>query len=382
MHALAIDGFRRSRLGTLLVAALLGSWAAWFVLARVVLYEVSATARLEVDQAAHLVEAQVAGRVKATHLVLGQEVQVGDMLVELEADAQQFLLEEMRVQLTALAPQLTALDAEIAAEEEARREDQQAGQMGLDQARARHREAEAAAQLSAEEAERMTLLRARNYIAELDLLRARTEAQQRLAAANALRLEIGRLEWDRRAQRSDRKVRLERLRREATQLEGQMATAAAAIERLEYEIERRRIRAPVTGRLGEIANLRIGAFVREGDKLGAVIPPGTLKAVADFLPPAALGRIHPGQPAWLRLEGFPWTQYGAIAAMVASVAGEVRNGQVRVELAVLPDSAPPIPVQHGLPGTVEVEVDRVSPATLVLRTAGLLLAARNGEADR
>lgn len=382
MHALAIDGFRRSRLGTLLVAALLGSWAAWFVLARVVLYEVSATARLEVDQAAHLVEAQVAGRVKATHLVLGQEVQVGDMLVELEADAQQFLLEEMRVQLTALAPQLTALDAEIAAEEEARREDQQAGQMGLDQARARHREAEAAAQLSAEEAERMTLLRARNYIAELDLLRARTEAHQRLAAANALRLEIGRLEWDRRAQRSDRKVRLERLRREATQLEGQMATAAAAIERLEYEIERRRIRAPVTGRLGEIANLRIGAFVREGDKLGAVIPPGTLKAVADFLPPAALGRIHPGQPAWLRLEGFPWTQYGAIAAMVASVAGEVRNGQVRVELAVLPDSAPPIPVQHGLPGTVEVEVDRVSPATLVLRTAGLLLAARNGEADR
>ena len=382
MHALAIDGFRRSRLGTLLVAALLGSWAAWFVLARVVLYEVSATARLEVDQAAHLVEAQVAGRVKATHLVLGQEVQVGDMLVELEADAQQFLLEEMRVQLTALAPQLTALDAEIAAEEEARREDQQAGQMGLDQARARHREAEAAAQLSAEEAERMTLLRARNYIAELDLLRARTEAHQRLAAANALRLEIGRLEWNRRAQRSDRKVRLERLRREATQLEGQMATAAAAIERLEYEIERRRIRAPVTGRLGEIANLRIGAFVREGDKLGAVIPPGTLKAVADFLPPAALGRIHPGQPAWLRLEGFPWTQYGAIAAMVASVAGEVRNGQVRVELAVLPDSAPPIPVQHGLPGTVEVEVDRVSPATLVLRTAGLLLAARNGEADR
>ena len=382
MHALAIDGFRRSRLGTLLVAALLGSWAAWFVLARVVLYEVSATARLEVDQAAHLVEAQVAGRVKATHLVLGQEVQVGDMLVELEADAQQFLLEEMRVQLTALAPQLTALDAEIAAEEEARREDQQAGQMGLDQARARHREAEAAAKLSAEEAERMTLLRARNYIAELDLLRARTEAHQRLAAANALRLEIGRLEWNRRAQRSDRKVRLERLRREATQLEGQMATAAAAIERLEYEIERRRIRAPVTGRLGEIANLRIGAFVREGDKLGAVIPPGTLKAVADFLPPAALGRIHPGQPAWLRLEGFPWTQYGAIAAMVASVAGEVRNGQVRVELAVLPDSAPPIPVQHGLPGTVEVEVDRVSPATLVLRTAGLLLAARNGEADR
>jgi hypothetical protein len=102
------------------------------------------------------------------------------------------------------------------------------------------------------------------------------------------------------------------------------------------------------------------------------IPPGMLKIMTDFLPPAALGRIQPGQPARLRLEGFPWTQYGAVSATVASVASEVRDGWVRVELAVHPDAAPPIPLQHGLPGTVEVEVDHVSPATLVLRTAGLL----------
>ena len=98
-----------------------------------------------------------------------------------------------------------------------------------------------------------------------------------------------------------------------------------------------------------------------------------LKIVTDFLPPAALGRIQPGQPARLRLEGFPWTQYGAVSATVASVASEVRDGWVRVELAVHPDAAPPIPLQHGLPGTIEVEVDHISPATLVLRTAGLLV---------
>ena len=33
-----------------------------------------------------------------------------------------------------------------------------------------------------------------------------------------------------------------------------------------------------------------------------------------------------------------------------------------------------IPLQHGLPGTVEVEVDRVSPAALVLRHAGRMLS--------
>jgi HlyD family secretion protein len=118
-------------------------------------------------------------------------------------------------------------------------------------------------------------------------------------------------------------ARLQRLTREVTQLEGQLTTTRIVIERLEYESERRYIRAPVAGRLGEVTTLRVGAMVGVGTRLGAVVPPGMLKIMADFLPPAALGRIQPGQPARLRLEGFPWTQYGAVSATVASVANEV-----------------------------------------------------------
>ena len=147
-----------------------------------------------------------------------------------------------------------------------------------------------------------------------------------------------------------------------------MATSAATIERLEHEIERRHIRAPTAGQLGEAAVLQIGAVVREGDVLGAVLPPGALRVVASFPPPVALGRLHAGQSAQLRLEGFPWTQYGSLAATVTGVAYEVRDGQIRVALALAPDIAFPIPLQHGILGTVEVE--RVAPATLVLRSIG------------
>jgi hypothetical protein len=59
---------------------------------------------------------------------------------------------------------------------------------------------------------------------------------------------------------------------------------------------------------------------------------------------------------------------------VRRVASEVRDGRVRIELGVQPDGASPIPLQHGLPGTVEVQVERVTPAALVLRCAGKLLA--------
>jgi hypothetical protein len=68
---------------------------------------------------------------------------------------------------------------------------------------------------------------------------------------------------------------------------------------------------------------------------------------------------------------------------VRRVANEVRDGRVRVELGVDPEGASPIPLQHGLPGNVEVQVERVAPATLVLRAAGKLLtrpvAAGRGE---
>jgi membrane fusion protein (multidrug efflux system) len=72
----------------------------------------------------------------------------------------------------------------------------------------------------------------------------------------------------------------------------------------------------------------------------------------------------------LRLDGFPWTEYGSIGATVTHVGSEVRDGRIRVELALNPHSASSIPMQHGLPGTVQVEVERISPASLVLRVVG------------
>jgi multidrug resistance efflux pump len=383
-RTLEADGFRGNILGVLLVVGLLGTWGAWFLGAAVTLYAVSDTARLEMSQAAHPVETPIAGRVVATHMVLGQEVEGGDVLVELDATAQQLQREEEQARWRALAPQLAALHTAIAAEEQALREGRHAARVALDEARARHREAEVAARAAEEEAELFARLQTRNLSSQLDLLRAKAEVQKRRAAVDTLRLAVSRLDSDQRTQESDRNARIEGLRRDVTRLAGDMTTAAAAVEGLAHEIERRRLRAPTAGRLGEVAEPRIGSVVRQGDRLAAIVPRGELQVIADFLPPSALGRIRPGQPARLRLEGFPWTQYGSLAATVGRVASEVRNGRVRVELSIDPDGVSPIPLQHGLPGTVEVQVERVAPVTLALRVVGKLLAhpVAGSHADR
>jgi multidrug resistance efflux pump len=91
--------------------------------------------------------------------------------------------------------------------------------------------------------------------------------------------------------------------------------------------------------------------------------------VADF-PPATLGHIQRGQPARLRLDGYPWTQYGTVPATVSRVTVHDRGDAVRVELALHPRPGSAIPLQAGMPGRVEIEVSRVSPATLLLRAVG------------
>jgi membrane fusion protein (multidrug efflux system) len=330
-------------------------------------------ARLEVNQAVHPIDARVQGRVTAVHLDLGRVVPEGDVLVELDADEERLRLEEEQTQLTVLSPQLDATRAEIGAEDQALESARRASRVALDEARSQVVEAEAPARFTEEEAARFVRLRAQGIVSEVDELRTRAEAQRRRAAADSLRLAVQRLERNQQTEEQDRRVRLERLRSELTRLRGQTATATSAIKRLENEIERRRIRAPIAGRLGEVAELRIGGFVAEGQKLGAIIPTGRLRVVAEFEPSSALGRIRRGQPARLRLVGFPWTEYGSTGAIVDKVASEVRSGTIRVELSIQPDAASAVPFQHGLPGAVEVEVERVSPATLVLRAGGRLI---------
>ena len=98
-----------------------------------------------------------------------------------------------------------------------------------------------------------------------------------------------------------------------------------------------------------------------------------------YFPVSGVGRIRQGQRARLRLDGFPWTQYGTLQATVADAASEPSGGRVRVELVLQPDPQSAIPLEHGITGSAEVEAERLSPFALVLRAAGKLLAPRRLE---
>lgn len=367
MRSLSLSSNRGSAWGLILAVIILGLWTGWALLARISLYETSSDARLEAEHAAHPIAAPVAGRVIANHLAVGQQVRAGEVLVELDADTERLQLQEEQTQPAALSAQITSLRNEIESEERALNQARQTAHKAIDEARAQSREARAAAQFARTEAERLEPLHKGGFISDLDFLRAKSKADEQEAVADSRSIAVDRLEQEHLTAERDRQARIERLKSEITRIEAQLSTGRATLKRREHEVGMRQIQAPISGRVGEVAELHIGAVVNGGAKLGTIIPEGGIRAVAYFPPEAALGRIQSGQAALIKLEGFPWSQYGSLKGIVATVASETSEGRVRVELDILPDQVSSIPLQHGLPGTVEIEVNKASPLMLIIR---------------
>ena len=370
IRSLEADNFRIGAVSSLVALLIISGWIVWLFYARVPIYAVSDRARLEAANELYYVASPTSGYVVAVHMNLGKELKEGDVLFELDAKESELSLVQEQTRQTAGASQIDALRAELRNEEEALENERRAGKIELEEGRSRYQELAEASRFAEEEAKRMLPLYKAGILPEIEYQRLQSEAKKKYAAAEAVRLSLERFVWDQKSKENNRKARLEDLKTQMVTLEGNIATSKAAGERLTHDVNRRLVRSPVFGQVGEMSNLRVGSVVHEGDKLGAIIPHGELRAIGLFAPGVAVGRIRIGQAAQLRLDGFPWTQYGIIPMTVESIGNEARDGHVRIEFKVQSNTATNIPIQHGLTGSVEVEVDQLSPATLLLRIIG------------
>jgi membrane fusion protein, adhesin transport system len=372
--ALANDRSPVPVIAWLLGTILLCMWALWFVLGGVTVYETSKKARLEVVQLPHHLATPAAGRIKSVSVAIGQDVLAHQVLIELDSNDDTLRLAEQQTRLTALPPQIASLGTELSKLEQARDEDLRATQAALDAGAARVREAESTVKFARNHETRLRKQSQAGGVAEIDALRAAAEADRLSASRDAMAADLKRLEQDRQVRAHEADARIESLRRTIVSLEGEIATAVATIARMQQTIERHVVRAPLAGRIGDLAALYPGAYVTEGQRLVSVVPAGALMIVGDFAPASAVGRVRPGQQATMRLDGFPWAQYGSVHATVSRVATEIRDGAVRIEFTPAVTGNPTAIMQHGIPGVIDVAVEQAAPAYLVLRAAGLLLS--------
>lgn len=369
-RALAADSPRVALAALGLAVLLLAAWLTWFSLGRVTVYEVSQHALLQAGGAAREVAALQSGRIVSTSLVIGRRVHAGDVLVQLDSQAEQLRAQEEEARLAAYPLRMDALRRQIVATRAGVSEEERSAQAAVQAARAHIREADETARYAADYERRIRAAADLGAAPVVAGLRASADSRQAQASRDALAADARRLQMDAESRVSQGSATVASLAQSLETLQGEQSASQANLDRLRLEIANRTIRAPVDGIVGDAPALRPGAYVAEGQSLASIVPGGELLIVADFRPTTAMGRLRPGQRARLRLDGFPWAQYGAVEAVVLRVAGDVHDNRMRVELRPLRRTSTAVTLQHGLTGSVEVAVESASPLILLLRAAG------------
>jgi multidrug efflux pump subunit AcrA (membrane-fusion protein) len=180
LRSIERDSTRLPRVVTLFALVILASWLVWAKLAALTLVAVSRQASIEVEAAAHPIAAPATGRLVRNNMVLGGEVKAGDILIELDADAEERRLDESRQLLSALQPELDALKRQLSQQESITESDTKIAESALHIGLERADDADKASNFANEESRRLGA--AEGAVSELDRLRAQAEQQKRLAA--------------------------------------------------------------------------------------------------------------------------------------------------------------------------------------------------------
>jgi hemolysin D len=298
--------------------------------------------------------------VKAIHVTDGQEVKAGDILVELDAtsaradqtrigadlDTARLQAARARVLLAAIdsgvRPQLRRLDG-IAAERLAREQYLLAGQ--FDEYRAKlsrldadiaRREAELSSTrqivakleltvpIARRRAQDFKNLVDKKFISEhgwLEKEQVRIEQEADLATQRSRLDELAAGLTEGRSQRQaliaeTRRITLDSL------AEGEQKAASLTQEQLKAENRGRQMTllAPVDGTIQQLAIHTVGGVVTEAQALMIVVPREDAIELEAFLENKDIGFVHAGQAAAVKLETFPYTKYGTVAATVAHVS--------------------------------------------------------------
>jgi membrane fusion protein (multidrug efflux system) len=374
LRALAAEQDRGRLAGLVLVLVLVATWARWLFGAELVITAVSDRARIEVSRAAVPVTTMLAGRVAESRLGLGRRVEAGEVLVVLDTTPLRLEREAQRATLAGLNAQLAASEREHAALVAAIETYRRGGVVRAAEAQAGAREAEVDAALAASQAERSSVLAQQGFApAELEEA-GRAALLGRQAGAAIRRLHVSRTVAEGQERIAALDIDRARLERQQSELRGEVDRREAALTVFDRRLAEHELRAPIAGTLGHAPPLQPGAVLTQHTTVAQIIPDGELRIVASFRA-AEIGRIVPGLPVRLRLDGFPWAEFGSLRGAVLHVASEPVAGLIRVECSIDAASGPALPREHGLGGMLEVEVERLAPVALLARNLGLALAA-------
>lgn len=346
---------KRQVLWSLLLLLLLALVWGWFGRINVV---ATAAGRFMPDGRTKVVEPLQLGAVTAIRVEVGQRVRAGEVLVELDTTPQLAGLEAIERAVSLNVSRRGRLDAALAGQApmpagdgEAENLQHDIWQAELDAYHSQRRTkeagvAEARAELAAAEA---LLERSRQTLA---LAAEQAQSAGVLAGLGAIpRNEYLRLERERLAQAGEHESRRQRVE----QLTARLVGAQQALERLDAErrlrllgqleetlsqsfgleenrrkvehgINSHHLRAPVDGTVQSVNLTSLGEVVAPGQEVVTIVPEEVPLVVEVQVSNRDAGFVEVGQPVEIKVDAFPFMQYGVIPGRLVSLSPDVEEG--------------------------------------------------------
>ncbi|HEY8087424.1 MAG TPA: secretion protein HylD, partial [Polyangiaceae bacterium] len=247
---------------------------AWTAGARVPVLKVSTEGRIEPHNAVHRIEPPEAGRVVRSTLELDRDVNEGELLIELDTREERLQRAQSQATSAALTQDLVVLADQIGNKEQELAAIGLVDQASISEAVAKEREL-VPRRVLAKQKEQLAKLSPTGALSELEKLERKTESEELAHASQTQGLGVLRMKREQVVRREELTSQLLQLNREKLKIQGQLDELKIAIDRLDYLIEKKEVRASASGRLVDVVELAAGDYVTQGQRLGTILARGT-----------------------------------------------------------------------------------------------------------
>ena len=107
-----------------------------------------------------------------------------------------------------------------------------------------------------------------------------------------------------------------------TELEYEIKQLEANIKEIQFNEATTNLRSPVKGRVFNLSAISTGYAATLGETLLNIVPDGEVEAKI-YISNKDIGFVKPNMDAEIRLDAFPFTQYGSLKGKVLSIGDEV-----------------------------------------------------------
>jgi HlyD family secretion protein len=142
-----------------------------------------------------------------------------------------------------------------------------------------------------------------------------------------LQAELSQKQAERERTRIETQQKVQQLDLEITQLESKIAETNNLLVTARSELTRLNLKAPVDGTVLALNLQNTGEVVKPGDTIIEIAPEGAKLVLSATLPNQEAGFITEGMPVKIKLDAYPYQDYGVINGTVSSVSADAKSDE-------------------------------------------------------